>query len=369
MAEFEDMESMGDDEFEEAQATFDDQVENAPVIEDTVVQDTPEPEVADEPVVEDEPEEVLDEDVGEETLEDSEAPEVDAPQHDDVEPDETVVEEAVEESQQDTDDSFDYKATYEELMKPIKVSGKDVQVKSVQDLRDLANMGIDYSRKMRDIKPLRAIGETLAQAGIITNGKVDEAALTRLLDISSGNKDAIASLLKEQGIDPLDMELDDVNYTPESAIVSDQAIAIQDVEKELVSRGSVDTVITTLGGLDERSKQFFNETPANLLKLEEDIASGVYDDIMGTVNYERSLGRLGELSDMEAYVQFAKASASQQAPQQTGPAPQAKPSNTAKRKAAGISKRQPVNSKKQSYDYINMSDEEFETLTPDTGMY
>ena len=128
-------------------------------------------------------------------------------------------------------------------------------------------------------------------------------------------------------------------------------------------------MITTLGGLDERSKQFFNETPANLLKLEEDIASGVYEDIMGTVNYERSLGRLGELSDMEAYVQFAKASASQQTPQQTGPAPQAKPSNTAKRKAAGISKRQPVNSKKQSYDYINMSDEEFETLTPDTGMY
>ncbi len=364
MADIEEMESMGDDEFEEAQATLDDQVENAVEIPETFAEPAEAPEPEPEPEQEEEPVD------SEETDDTPETEEVDEPEHDDTQIDEPSEEEVEVESQQDTGSEtvdFDYKASYEAIMAPIKASGKEVTIKSVQDLRDLANMGIDYSRKMRDIKPLRAVGETLAKAGIIVDGNVDEAALTRLLDISNGNKDALASLLKEQNIDPMEMELDEVEYTPESTMVSQEAIALQDVEKELVSRGSVNSVVTALDKLDDRSKQFFNETPANLLKLEDDISSGAYEQIMGAVEYERSLGRLGELSDMEAYMQFAKLS-SQEAPAAPS-APRAKAPSAAKRKAAGISKRPPVNNKQKVYDYMAMSDEDFEKLTPDTGMY
>jgi hypothetical protein len=50
---------------------------------------------------------------------------------------------------------------------------------------------------------------------------------------------------------------------------------------------------------------------------------------------------------------------------------QAKPKATAERKkAAGITKRAPVKQTvKQKYDFINMSDEEFEKLIPTSSLY
>lgn len=245
-------------------------------------------------------------------------------------------------------------------MKPIKVSGREVQIKSAQDARNLISMGIDYSRNMRDLKPLRAISETLVELGLMDkdSGVVDEAALLRLGDINKGNTDALGQLMADKKIDPLDVNTEDVEYTPTQSMVTQQSVAIQDVEAELASRGSVDRVITKLGELDDRSKQFFNETPSNLLKLDDDIQNGSYDNIMGAVQYEKSLGRLGDMSDMEAYIHIA----SQQVPNEEVVPTTPKPS-TNKRKAAGISKRGPVNKTVQKVpDIVGMSDEEFEKL-------
>jgi len=354
------IEQMTDEEFEAEQSVLDEHFEV---------------EASEAPIVTEEPTEEVEEDVVEEETEDIEEtdpePQVEEEDEADVDSveDELEPEEDEEESQveaENVETNVDEDATSKQFLQPLKVSGKDVQVKSIDDMRSLAQMGVDYSRKMREIKPLRAVGETLAKAGLINDGVVDEEALARLLDISSGNKDALASLMKEQEIDPLDMEIEDVNYTPQTTMVSEGAIALQDVEKELVSRGSVDSVVNAIGRLDERSKQFFNETPANLLKLEDDITSGVYDKIMGTVEYERSLGRLGNMSDMEAYVQFASA----ESQPQTAPVVEktVTKASTSKRKAAGISKRAPAK-KQKTPDFVGMSDEEFEALTPNTSLY
>ncbi len=253
-------------------------------------------------------------------------------------------------------------------MKPVKVSGKDVQVKNVEDARNLIKMGIDYSRKMRDIKPLRSVGETLTQAGIMVDGVVNEAALTRLIDINNGDKNAIAQIMSEKSIDPLDMDTEDVVYEPQTQMVSDGSIELRDIEQELSRRGSVDNVISELDKLDSRSKQFFQETPSALLKLESDMQNGAYEKIMGTVQYEKSLGRMTDMSDMDAYIQLAQGT-NQQAPEAQEPVEVKPKVDNAKRKAAGSSKTTPVKKKKQTYDYVNMSDEEFEKLMPKTSLY
>lgn len=363
----EELANMDDEEFEQLQVTSDDMVENpVSVTEETVVEETSEPE---------EVSEIEDESVSEETEAETESEE------ETIEPDEVEVEEsneevAVEESHTDdtkekteesTEPDMDYKASYDAIMAPLNVSGKEVQVKSIDDLRNLANMGIDYSRKMRDVKPLRAIGETLTKAGILTEDGVDEAVLTQLIDIKNGDKDAITALMKTQNIDPLDMDLEDTDYVPKTSMVTEQDLAIADVETELVSRGSVDSVITEVSKLDEQSKQFFQESPANLLKLDDDIRNGVYEQVMGTIQYERSLGRLSGVSDIDAYIQIV--SNQPQAAQEVVKAPEVVKPNTTKRKAAGISKRAPAKKTVQTYDYANMSDEEFEKLTPDMPLY
>jgi len=361
------LEEMSDDDFEEAQALIDETPENTePVIDDEVV----EPEVGPETVSEGFEEDT--EEFSEETKEVEETEEVSETEDDilaDTETEESTTKEEspddTEENSEDTQD-FNYETSYNELMKPLKVSGKETQVKSIDDMRNLAMMGMDYSRKMRDIKPLRAVGETLAKAGIMVDGGVDEAALARLIDINNGDQDALSQLIQEKGIDPLDLSTDDVDYTPTASIASEQSIEIADVEKELINRGSVDNVISELDKLDERSKQFFNETPSNLLKLDDDIKNGTYETIMGAVQYEKSVGRLTGMSDMEAYIQLA----TQQGPVTQPVAAVTKPS-VKQRKAAGITKRPPARkSVHKTYDYVNMSDDEFEALAMvDSLMY
>jgi len=362
---------MGDDEFEQAQMVQDDIVENAEPVE--VVNDVAEDaERAEAPVadVEEEEEEVIDEET-EPAADDEEQDETETDMPADTKPSEEA--EQSESHDNDTeetdveDDDLNYETSFNAIMAPLNVSGKEtVQVKSVDDMRNLARMGVDYSRKMRDIKPLRAIGETLTQAGIIVDGVINEEVLTRLIDINNGDANAIAQLVKEHEIDPLDIDTEDISYTPTASIVSDQTIALQDVEKELASRGSVEGVVSELNQLDDRSKQFFNESPENLLRLDDDIKSGAYKEIMDVVRYEKSLGRLNGMSDMEAYIQLA---VGDEAPAST-PAPRAKPRpSSAKRKAAGITKRAPATKQKKSYDYVNMSDEEFDALTPTTALY
>jgi hypothetical protein len=344
--------NMDDDAFEEAQNLI---VENTDTVEPETNDVQEEPETTEEPVEEEQVEEEVEED-SEETTEPEEPQEV--AETDDADS-ETEEETETEESQENnTNDSFNYETSYNELMKPLNVSGKEVQIKSQEDMRNLASMGIDYSRKMRDIKPLRAVGETLAKAGLIQDGKVNEAELTRLLDISSGNKEALVALMNEKGIDPLEFEMESSSYTPQAQMIDESQIAIQDVEKELVNRGSVDNVVQELGKLDDASKQFFNESPERLLKLEEDIRSGAYNELMGRVQYEKTLGRLDGVSDIEAYIQFAQASV------KTQPQPEpTKPKSTVdkkRKKAASASRRAPVKKQTKSYDFVNMSDEEFE---------
>ncbi len=346
---------MDDEAFEEAQATMDDQVENEDPVE----------EVADEPTEEVEEPEIDSEETEEAEPED----EVIEPEDDNLADDETLSGSEETESQDEADDSeevveepqgeFNYETSYNQLMKPLKVSGKEVQIKSQDDMRNLAQMGVDYSRKMTDIKPLRVIGETLTSAGLIVDGRLDEAALTRLIDISKGDKNAMAQLMAENNIDPMDVETDDINYVPTARMADEGSIAIQDIERELESRGSVNAVVQELDKLDEKSKQFFNNSPENLLNLDNDIRSGAYEKIMGAVQYEKTLGRLNGMSDMEAYIQLASSNNSTPA-EPEAPAPRTTVDKS-KKKAASASRRAPVKKQaKQSYDFVNMSDEDFE---------
>lgn len=365
----EELNNLDDDAFEEMQAKLDDEIENPEeVIEPTVI----EPEISDGSKKEENSSEETEElEEEEEVIE----PEEDIPADNEPEPkadnEESPknTEEIVEDEEEIAEpEELNYETSYNEIMKPLNVSGKEIEVKSIDDMRNLANMGIDYSRKMRDIKPLRAIGETLTQAGIMKDGQVDEAALMRLVDINNGNPEALAQLMKEKEIDPLDMETEDITYAPTQSMATQQNIEIQDVEKELVSRNSVDSVISELEKLDDASKQFFNESPSNLLKLDDDIKSGTYQKIMTAVRYEKDMGRLNGMSDMEAYIQMVQGGRTTE-PQTPAPAPTPKPS-VAKRKAAGITKRAPAKKTVQKdYDYVNMSDEEFEKLAPTDTMY
>jgi len=357
------IEHMDDEEF--------DNLVNDGIVSSEVASD--ETEAVEETTVADEPaDEVAETDTEDQEVQDTESDSEESDETEEVEGDDESLTDEPEASTDDnveTEDEnqdFDYEATYNEVMKPLTVSGKEVKVKSIDDLRNLASMGIDYSRKMRDIKPLRAVGAALSEAQIINNGVVDEQKLQLMIDISKGNKDALAEFMKASGIDPMDIDTEEAQYTPTTHIPSNADVELTEITEQINRTGMGDQVANAVGSMDDNSKVFFRENPKALLTLTNDISNGIFEKVMGEIQYERQLGRIPDsTSDIEAYIQLIGAHTQPQGAQQaqTPPAkPTAKKPSAKKRRAAGVTNRGPVKQTK-AYDFVNMSDEEFEKMT------
>jgi hypothetical protein len=346
--------NMSDEEFAEYEASVqDEEVEMEAVDDEEVPEETqPESEAA-------EPEEEILEDT-----EPEEEVEVEGePEEETQEPLDAEAEPEVENTPDSEQDTFDYKAAYEQVMAPIKANGQEMTVKSPEDARKLLQMGFNYDDKMVAIKPVRLAGKALERAGIIRDGVIDEEALNRMIDFNNGNIDVVKARLKELEIDPLDLDLDNVGYQASDHMVDEHSIVLDDIQKELDTRGSTEQVVSALNVMDSGSKEFFSENPQALLGLEQDITNGVFDEIYGNVQYERRMGRLGGKTDMEAYIEFARARGEalreQQSQQAVTPKAPVKKVNTAKRARAGGSKPAPSKTT-EAVNPFDLSDEEFE---------
>ncbi len=358
----EQFENMSDDEFAEYESSHQGEETEMEAVDEEEGSNDPEldtDEVAiDESNIEEEtePEEVLeDTDPTEELTEEGETNEdtQDTPETED---------EPVEENTLDSEEeAYDYKAGFEELMAPLKANGQEVQIKSAEDARKLIQMGLNYDDKMVSIKPVRLAGKALERAGIIRDGVIDEEALNRMIDFKNGDIEVMKERLKELEIDPLDLDLETTDYQAQNHMVSEHSIAIDDVQRELSTRGTVDQVVGALNTMDEGSKNYFSNNPQQLLGLEQDITSGVFDEINGNVQYERRMGRLGDKTDMEAYIEFAQARGNVMREQAAQPAVQTprKTINTAKRAKAAGSK-SAASKTTEAVNPFDMSDDEFE---------
>jgi len=353
----EEFENMSDEDFAEYEAAHqDDEVEmETNEAEEEEIQETAEIEPEDD-IITEVTDDLEDTDPAEEPESEGE-PEEDTPET----PDET--EETDEENTLDSEDTFDYKTAFTSLMAPLKANGQEIQVKSEEDARRLIQMGLNYDDKMVAIKPVRLAGKALERAGIIKDGVIDEVALNRMIDFNNGDIEVMKERLKELEIDPLDLDLEDTNYQAQDHMVSEHSIALDDVQRELNVRGSTEQVVNVLNVMDEGSKNYFSENPQDLLGLEQDITSGVFNEIYGNVQYERRMGRLTGKTDMEAYIEFAQQRGEAQRSQeqvQAEPKP-TKTVDTKKRAKAAGTKPAPGKST-EAVNPFDMSDEEFDKM-------
>jgi hypothetical protein len=275
-------------------------------------------------------------------------------------------------STEETNESveIDYKAEYERITAPFKANGKEVQVNSIDDAIQLMQMGADYQRKTTELKPLRKIGEMLKQ-----NDLLDAEQLNYLIDLKNKNPQAIQKLLKESGIDPLDIDTsEEVKYKPNNYQVDDKTIELNDVLDSIQHTPQFDTTVKILGSQwDQQSKEYLSANPQTISILNEHIGNGIYDTIANEVSRQRMLGRLNNVSDLDAYrtvgdyIQanggFANTKqevVTQQAVQQTKPVQD----NKQKKQAASITNSKPSTPKKDltNVDWFNLSDAEFAAM-------
>lgn len=253
-----------------------------------------------------------------------------------------------------------------ELFKPFKASGRDVQIKSIEEAKKLMSMGVDYSNKLQGFKAHRKTIKTLENNGI------DEDKLNFYIDLSKGNPQAIAKLLKEHNVDPMDMDLEeDSGYKPSDYSVSDNAVELDDVISRIQETESFSTTSSIVTNQwDAASKQALFANPTLLENLNTHVANGTYERVTQEVARAKLFGGLQGLSDLEAYNQVGETlqrqgafNAQAQAPvpvMKTAPK-QAVNTNKDRKLRASSSKATPK-AKAPEKSWAAMGDEEFEKL-------
>jgi hypothetical protein len=184
------------------------------------------------------------------------------------------------------------------LFAPLMANGKELKVDSIEDARRLMQMGLGFNKKMAALKPHLKLIKMLEN-----NGLLDESKLSFLIDVNKKDPKAIGKLVADSNIDPLNLSQGN-DYTPNTYSVSDSEMeltsALDDLKDSKHYGQFLDIVVNKLDGA---SKELLVSKPGVIPVLHEQVASGIYDKIMGEVEKNRALGRLTGLSDLEAYRQ------------------------------------------------------------------
>lgn len=273
--------------------------------------------------------------------------------------------------------AVDYKAAYDQLMAPFKANNREMKVDSVEEALTLMKMGANYNKKMAALKPNLKLLKMLENHDLL-----DESKLSYLIDLDKKNPGAVQKLMKDSGIDPLEVDLDKTtDYRPTTYTVNDNEMELDNVLEEIkYSKGYATTTDVISNKWDMPSKQVLLSNPSIIKIINDHVETGIYAQITAVVEKERMLGRLTGLSDIEAYKQVGDYLQAQNAfqPKQAQPAVAMKPSPIAttkpvkgpseeelrnRKKAAGSTKASPSKQVSMDFNPLALSDEEFEKIS------
>ena len=193
---------------------------------------------------------------------------------------------------------FDYERAYKKVSEPFKANGIDMQVKNPEDIIRLMQMGANYQKKMAQLKPNLKIIKMLEN-----NELLDEAKLHNLIDLSKQDPKAIAKLVKESNVDPLDIDKGIPNdYQPTNYSVSDKEYDLDAVLDEIKNTPTFSKTINILTKeWDEESKQTISNFPEIISIVNTHMGNGVFDEVNKVLQREKALGKLQGTSDVDAY--------------------------------------------------------------------
>lgn len=270
----------------------------------------------------------------------------------------------------------DYKAAYDLIMKPFKANGREISVRSPEELIRLAQMGANYTVKLQELQPQRRIITMLGNHGLL-----DESRLSYLIDLDKKNPQAIAKLLKDSGINPMDLQSEAADYQPVSFAASDAEMAFTNALEAVKAEPEGEALIQDIISWDEGSKKALGQDPSILGVLAEHKTNGLYDTIAPEAHRQRTInpqyatlpflvvyrqvgmemqaqGKLAPTQDKPAEQQAPAAPAAKQTPIATRVATPTPAAGADKVRAAAPARSAP-NPVSTEKNFLNMSDEEF----------
>lgn len=259
--------------------------------------------------------------------------------------------------------TIDYKKFYEKIMTPFKANGKLITLKTPEEAIQLMQMGANYTRKMQAIAPYK---KTLLM--LENNGLLDEDKLSFLIDLDKKNPEAIKKLIKDAGIDPMDIDTStEPQYKEGSHKVSNEEAAFMTVLDDLKqSQDGMQTIKEINSNWDDASKNILWSSPDIMRTIHQQRENGVYQLIVDEMERQRTLGNISpETPFLVAYKQIGDALVANK--QKAAPQPVAVKAKTVKTstvknnekaKAAAPNRTTP-SAPKRFINPLAMSDEEF----------
>lgn len=196
-----------------------------------------------------------------------------------------------------------YREFYEQMTKPFKANGREIQITKPEDMISLAQKGLNYVKNMTELKPIKQLNALLNQHGIT------QEDLGLLIELKQKKPEAIAKIVKESGVDIYGLDVDEADkYVPNAPQAPHINEALEATLEELkVSSPVFNQTIQVVGNQwDDSSRNKIAEHPQLLRIIDAQMANGTFAKIDSVVQYERALGRLVGLSDLEAYVEVER---------------------------------------------------------------
>lgn len=202
------------------------------------------------------------------------------------------------EKQQETAPTeIDYKKFYETVTQDFKASGKVIPgVKEPEKFIKALQMATDYALKTAALKP--ALKRVKMLDGI------SDEEFTEMLDFRKRNPEVIKKALKEANLDPIDLDLENIQYTPQSKIMSDADYEFKETIEKLSQEDAVAfqrTQNIVLNELDSSSKTTVLSNPHILAALQSEVASGRFEKIQAQALQLKAFGGYNNVPDIELY--------------------------------------------------------------------
>ena len=196
---------------------------------------------------------------------------------------------------------IDYKAFYETVTQDYKASGKTMPgVKEPEKFIKALQMATDYALKTAALKPALKRVKMLEE--------VSDEDLAEMLDFKKRNPEVIKKALKEANIDPLELDMDKVNYVPQVQMISDSEYDFRETVDELSKDVKFnDTRQLILSGLDAKSKELALTDTRVLKALHQEVVSGRIEQIQAKALELRTFGSVdSSITDLELYATIAR---------------------------------------------------------------
>lgn len=257
----------------------------------------------------------------------------------------------------------DYKSLYEKLMSPLRANGKDIELKSPEELLSLAQQGANYTKNMQNIRHHKKSLMMLEK-----NGLLDESKISYLIDLSNGDPAAIQKLLKEKNIDPLDVDTrGESTYEDQgNHRLTDNEVSFRDHVDEIVSTPQGTETISVLNSWDQASKDQLWQNPQLMSVIHNHRLNGTYDVVANEVARRRAVGTIpSNIPFLDAYEKVGEEMLAAQSRQQAAPVATRVATPAASVQASGkVAAAAPTRSgSRRATPIVNplaLSDEEFE---------